>query len=60
MIFLWHQRGSFVDVNGKNRKLSDFIKKIFICVMKMNKFLWVWDDMRMSNGKIFFLCELTL
>ncbi len=34
------------------RKLSDFTKNIWICVLKMNECLWVWNDMSwVINGR---------
>jgi len=38
--------------------ISNFIKKIFICVEKINKVLRVWTDMRVTEFS--FLCELSL
>jgi len=37
MNFLKHRSASCKAVNAEYRKLSDFIKKIFICVPKMNE-----------------------
>ncbi len=31
------------------RKLSNFIKNILISIPKMNKVLWVWNDMRVNH-----------
>ena len=39
MNFLKHQSFSCMDCQWGDRKLSDFIKKIFICVRKMNESL---------------------
>jgi len=33
--FLWLESGSFIVCQWRDRKLSDFIKKIFICVPEM-------------------------
>jgi len=38
-LFETSRRGSCIAVYGEYRKLSDFIKKIFICVSKMNESL---------------------
>ncbi len=45
--FLDLNRGSALAV--RVRKLSDFINNILICVLKLNKVLRVWNDMKGSN-----------
>ncbi len=35
-------------VNGTVTSLPDFIQNILNCVPKMNKALWVWNDMGVS------------
>jgi len=43
------ESGSCVGFQWSDRKLSDFIKKIFIFVPKMNECLEVWNDIGESN-----------
>jgi len=47
--FLGLESGRCIAVCGGLRKLSDFIKNTFICVLKMNGGLQVWNDMRVNN-----------
>ncbi len=35
------------------RKLSDFIKNIFICVLKKTKVFWVCKNTRVINDRMF-------
>ncbi len=48
-MFLNLDRGNYIAVYVRVRELSEFIKNILICVLKMNGVLRVWNDMRMSN-----------
>jgi len=54
MNFLKRQSGSCEPVNGEYKNLSDFIKKIFMCVPKMDESLMDMERHE-SNDRIFLL-----
>ncbi len=51
--FLGLERVSCTAVYERVRELSDFIKNILVCVLKMNEGLMALDDMRVINDRIF-------
>ncbi len=47
--FLSLDRGNYIAIYGRVRELSEFIKNILICVLKMNEGLTGLYVMRVSN-----------
>ncbi len=48
-VFLDLDRVNYIAMYGRVRELSDFIKNVLICVLKMNRSYRIHNDMRVSN-----------
>ncbi len=48
-VFLDLDHVNYIAMYGRVRELSDFIKNVLICVLKMNRSYRIHNDMRVSN-----------